>query len=260
MALKLALLLLAAAPLGAQTVAHDTFTVQSRALGEARPINVHLPTGYDPAATRRFPTLYMPDGGIDEDFVHVANTVDSLIAAGIIRPVILVGIPNTQRRRDLTGPTRFKTDSAIAPRVGGSAAFRTFIRNELIPAIETRYRTTHERSIVGESLAGLFIVETFLIEPALFRHYVALDPSVWWNGNILVDSAANYLTRSKVPRTLIVATANTPEIAPFAARVVEAIRAAARPEVTLDYTSRLDLTHATIYRAAGPPALARALR
>lgn len=256
----LALFLLAAAPLGAQTVAHDAFTVESRALGEARRINVHLPTGYDPAAARRYPTLYMPDGGIEEDFVHVANTIDSLIAAGTIRPVILVGIPNTRRRRDLTGPTRFKTDSAIAPRVGGSAAFRAFIRDELVPVVQNRYRITGERSIVGESLAGLFIVETFLTEPTLFRHYVALDPSVWWNGNLLVDSAATYLTRSKVPRTLVVGTANTQEITPGVARIVETIRAAAKPEVTLEYTPRPDLTHATIYRAAGPPALARALR
>lgn len=56
----------------------------------------------------------MPDGGLDEDFPHVVHTVDSLAALGAIRPVIVVGIPNTQRRRDLTGPTRVATDSAIA--------------------------------------------------------------------------------------------------------------------------------------------------
>lgn len=39
---------------------------------------------------------------------------------------------------------------------------------------------------MGESLAGLFIVETLLAEPVLFDHYVALDPSVWWNGGALV--------------------------------------------------------------------------
>ena len=105
---------------------HDTFTVVSRALGEPRPIKVHTPNGYAEARTTRFPVLYMPDGALDEDFPHVVNTIDSLIALRVIRPVIVVGVPNTQRRRDLTGPTRVASDSAIAPHVGGSAAFRRF--------------------------------------------------------------------------------------------------------------------------------------
>ena len=248
-----------AAP-GAPIPAHDTFTVASRVLGEARRINVHTPAGYD-GARARYPVLYMPDGGIDEDFPHVVQTVDSLLAAGSIRPVIVVGIPNTQRRRDLTGPTRFKTDSAIAPRVGGSAAFREFLRDELLPAIQARYRTTDERSIVGESLAGLFIVETFLLEPRLFRHYVALDPSVWWNGNVLVDSASAYLTRiDSSPKTIVLSSSNVPEITTGTARIAELLRASIGKGITAVYTPRPDLTHATIYRAAGPAALARALR
>src|SRR6478752_6081543 len=163
-------LALLSAPLVAQSTpapadpvpAHDSFTVVSRALGEVRRINVYTPTTYDASSSSRFPVLYMPDGGLDEDFPHVVHTVDSLIALHRIRPVIVVGISNTERRRDLTGPTRIKSDSAIAPRVGGSAAFRRFVRDELIPAVRSRYRTTSERSIVGESLAGLFVVETFL--------------------------------------------------------------------------------------------------
>jgi enterochelin esterase-like enzyme len=165
---------------------HDTLIVASRALGETRRSNVHTPPGYASSPRSRFPVLYMPDGGLDEDFPHIVNTVDSLIALGRIRPAIVVGIPNTERRRDLTGPTRVAKDSTIAPHVGGSAAFRRFIRDELIPAIDARYRTTTERAIIGESLAGLFVVETFLREPTLFDEYIAFDPSLcgiearWW--------------------------------------------------------------------------------
>ena len=140
--------------------AHGSFTMQSAVLGEPRPINVYLPPVYRTAPDRPLPVLYMPDGGLDEDFPHVAATVDSLIARGAMRAVIVVGVPNTQRRRDLTGPTRVASDSTIAPRVGGSAAFRRFIREELFPEVERRYRVTAERGIIGESLAGLFIVET----------------------------------------------------------------------------------------------------
>ena len=239
--------------------AHDSFTVASRALGESRPINVYTPPGYATSNPARFPVLYMPDGAIDEDFPHVVNTVDSLIALRVIRPVIVVGIPNTQRRRDLTGPTRVHSDSTIAPRVGGSAAFRQFIRDELIPAVRARYRVTDERSIVGESLAGLFVMETLLLEPALFEHYVAFDPSLWWNGGAVVDSAAPRIRALDAKtRTLFFAGSSDMDANP--SRLAALLRDAAPKSLTWSYEPRPDLTHATIFRAAAPQALARALQ
>jgi predicted alpha/beta superfamily hydrolase len=240
--------------------ARDTFTVQSRALGEARPINLHTPVGYA-AGQASFPVLYMPDGGVDEDFPHVVHTIDSLIAAGVIRPVIVVGVPNTQRRRDLTGPTRVARDSAIAPRVGGAAEFRRFMAEELMPEVERRYRTTAERAIVGESLAGLFIMETFLTQPKLFTHYVALDPSVWWNGGALVDSAAPRLTTlDATPRTLWFASSEEPGIAVPTARLAAMLRASPPAALRWTYAPRPDLGHGTIFRALEGPSLADALR
>jgi predicted alpha/beta superfamily hydrolase len=203
----------------------------------------------------------MPDGGLDEDFPHVVHTVDSLIALGVIRPVIVVGIPNTERRRDLTGPTRVAADSAIAPRVGGSAPFRRFLRDELMPSVQARYRTTEERAIIGESLAGLFIVETFLVEPALFDHYIALDPSVWWNNGALLESATTRLAAfDPAARTLYLASSNVGEIAAGTARLAALLRASPPQGLTWAYEPRPDLTHATIFRAVKPAALANALR
>jgi predicted alpha/beta superfamily hydrolase len=220
---------------------------------------VHPPAAYNAAPATRFPVLYMPDGGLDEDFPHVVHTVDSLIALGTIRPVIVVGIPNTERRRDLTGPTRVASDSAIAAHVGGSARFRRFLRDELIPAIDARYRTTSERAIVGESLAGLFVVETFLADPGLFDHYVAFDPSLWWNRRALVGSARARL-RALGPehRTLYLASSSVPDIARPTAQLTNQIRSVTTPGLTWEYLPRPDLTHATIFRALAPTALLKA--
>ena len=91
--------------------------------------------------------------------------------------------------RDMTGPTENPEDKKIAPRTGGSEAFRKFIRTELMPAVAARYRVTGETAIVGESLAGLFVVETLFLEPDLFDTYIALDPSLWWNNEALVAGA-----------------------------------------------------------------------
>ena len=228
---------------------HETFTLQSAAVGEARRINVYLPPGY--AANRtRYPVLYMPDGGVEEDFPHVAATVDSAIRAGEMRPVIVVGIENTQRRRDMTGPTRVARDSTIAPRVGGSAAFRRFIADELMPEVRRRYRITDETAIIGESLAGLFVVETFFLQPELFDTYIALSPSLWWNAEELVrTSPARLRAHRRLHAALFLSSAGD-DIGPEAARLAEAIRANAPRGLRWEYRPRPDLTHATIYRAS----------
>ncbi|MFN8651839.1 MAG: alpha/beta hydrolase-fold protein [Gemmatimonadales bacterium] len=238
--------------------AHESFTVESRAVGETRRINVHTPKGYTGSA--RFPVLYMPDGGVEEDFPHVVNTLDSLVALKQARPFIVVGIENTQRRRDMTGPTRIRSDSAIAPRVGGSAAFRAFIRDELFPEIDRRYRTTGERAIIGESLAGLFVVETMFSEPGMFDRYIAFSPSLWWNDDGLLRTAPERLgALAGQGRTLYLSAANEEGIAPQADTLATLLRRATLGGFTLHYDPRPGEKHSTIYRAAGPAAMRRVL-
>src|SRR5437764_8950840 len=135
----------------------DTWTIASSRLGETRRINVYRPPGIP--AGQALPVMVMPDGGLQEDFLHVAGLLQVGAGNGTVRPFLLVGIENTERRRDLTGPTDSARDRTIAPRVGGSQAFRDFIRTELLPEVVKRYPTTGETAIVGESLAGLFVVE-----------------------------------------------------------------------------------------------------
>lgn len=241
---------------------HEHFTITSAALHETRRVNVFVPNGATTETRARpLPVLYMPDGGEDEDFPHIAHAVDSLIRRGVIRPVIVVGVPNTERRRDLTGPTRVKSDSAIAPRVGGSLAFRKFFREELIPVIGRRYRVTDERGIVGESLAGLFIVETFLEEPGLFTHYIALDASVWWNNGALIDSSAALVRRvDGRARTFYFASSKEPSTSTGLARLAGVLRDGAPGSLRWQYVPRADLEHGTIFRAVEIEALVSALR
>lgn len=233
----------------------ETLWIASDALHESRLINVHVPAAY-PTSSERYPVLYMPDGGMEEDFPHVVATVDSLIALGRIRPLIVVGVPNTERRRDLSGPTRVAEDSTIAPRVGGSPAFRTFVEKELFPVIDARFRTTSERGLIGESLAGLFVLETFLATPEAFTHYIALDPSVWWNSGAMVDSAASPISRfNTAPRTLFLASSREPSTAEGSAKLNSTLQRLAPRGLRWRYLPRPDLTHANIFRTLKPEAL-----
>jgi predicted alpha/beta superfamily hydrolase len=226
-------------------------------LNEPRRINVYLPPGYAESPNARFPVLYMPDGGIAEDFLHVAGLVEVLVGDASMRPFVLVGIENTQRRRDMTGPTENAEDRKIAPRVGGSAEFRAFIRQELMPEVKGRYRTTNETAIVGESLAGLFVVETFLLEPDLFDTYIAFDPSVWWNDHKLVEGAAERLrARPKLEKTLYFASSEEKWNAAIMVTFAGILAANAPAGVHWHYEPMPEEKHSTIYH----PAALRAFR
>jgi len=234
---------------------HETFRLASTVLGEERVVNVHLPPAYAERPEQAFPILYMPDGGVGEDFPHIVNTLAALEAAGEVVPMIVVGIENTQRRRDMTGPTEVAKDREIAPVVGGSAAFRTFIRDELMPEVERRYRGNGETGIVGESAAGLFIMETFFLEPALFDTYIALSPSLWWNDHALVRGAAETLRKNDLTAvTLFLSAADETDIYPHTDALAGLLKAEAPAGLTWTYVPRRDLQHNTIYRAVSGPA------
>jgi uncharacterized protein len=229
----------------------ETFTIDSKLLGETRRINVYLPPTYTQTPDARLPVLYMPDGGLAEDFVHIAGLLQVSIGNETMRPFILVGIENTQRRRDLTGPTENAEDRKIAKQVGGSETFRAFLRDELMPQVKARYRTTHETAIVGESLAGLFVVETFLLEPELFDTYIAIDPSLWWNDQKLVNtSAARLGAWKKLEKTMYFVSSEEKANAEIMQRLANVLMKHAPPDIHWHYEKMPEEKHSTIYHPA----------
>lgn len=235
----------------------ETFTLDSKVMGETRRINVYLPAGYRERADAKVPVLYMPDGGIAEDFLHVAGLMQVSMANGTMRPFMLVGIENTQRRRDMTGPTEVASDRKIAPVVGGAATFRAFIRDELMPEIDRRYRTTGETAIIGESAAGLFILDTLVLAPEMFDAYIAIDPMLWWNDKAWMKGFRGFLgAHPDLQAKLFVATSSEPMIAEVVVWVPVVLQDAAPKGLVWHFQSLPDETHGTVYH----PAALRAFR
>ena len=143
--------------------------------------------------------------------------------------------------------------------MGGSDAFRRFIASELMPEVRRRYRVTDETAIIGESLAGLFIMETFFEQPELFDTYIALSPSLWWNDQALIRAAGERLRARPGLRGALYFASAGDDIGPETARLAEIFRANAPSGLRWAYRPRPDLTHATIYRGEAPGVLRAAL-
>jgi predicted alpha/beta superfamily hydrolase len=172
--------------------------VHSNILNEDRVIWVRMP-----AASRgkkeSYPVLYMTDGGTNVN--EIASTIDFLADANFMTPLIVVGIANTDRNRDLT-PTRAgvkHSDGSVEPipTSGGADRFLDFIQSELIPEIGKRYATQPYRILVGHSLGGLFAIHALSARPELFNAYIASSPSLWWDDNRTVHETQEFLSKQK---------------------------------------------------------------
>jgi predicted alpha/beta superfamily hydrolase len=163
-------------------------TLHSTELKEDRILNIYLPEGYDPKDTIKYPVVYLLDGSADEDFIHVVGLFQfsSFSWVGRVKPSIIVGIANTDRKRDFTYPTTIVKDKQRYPSAGHSDVFIRFLEKELQPYITKHFRTNNERTLIGESLGGLFATEILFKKPELFTKYIIISPSLWWdNGSLL---------------------------------------------------------------------------
>lgn len=227
--------------------------VHSSALGEDRVIDVVLPASYAKKPGKRYPVLYLIDGGVEQDLVLVAGMLQLNSAWGRSQEAILVGVETRDRRRELTAPVADRELLKKYPTSGSSARFRSFVRDEVKPLIERTYRTDGNDAVIGESLAGLFILETYLVEPSLFGAYGAISPSLWWDKEAIASSAGSKLGARQNGHRLYFAVANEgAEMRAADDRVAAALKAKAHGWCL---NVRDDLTHSTIYQQVTPEAL-----
>lgn len=234
----------------------ETLTIQSAIMDQQRRISVYLPPNYA-ASDETYPILYLIDGGVEQDYLHIAGTTLLNALWGRSLEVIVVGIETQDRRAELIGATASTDLLAEYPTAGHAAQFRRFIREEVIPLAEARYRGNGTSGVIGESLAGLFIVETALEEPDLFKHHAAMSPSLWWDDEALSHRAADLLAaQDSVPNLYLTIANEGGEMQTAYDRLVETLSAKASPSST-GWCSlpRPDLTHGTIYHAMSPQAL-----
>jgi predicted alpha/beta superfamily hydrolase len=229
----------------------ESLELVSKTMQETRRINVYLPDGYQQDRSKSYPVIYMPDGGVAEDFLHIAGLMQVSIANGTMRPFILVGIENTLRRRDLTGPSDSELDKKAIPNLGGAESYRRFLTKELIPEIEQRYRTTQERALVGESLAGLFTIATLFHKPDMFQTYIAIDPSLWWSDERLTTQFAEKLqAQPQLAKNLYFASSGQRGMEQVIKNFAEMLKAKKPEALNWTYEHFANETHATIYHPA----------
>lgn len=237
----------------------QSYALPSVVMGAPREINVWLPPDYAESG-QSYPVLYLLDGGTAwQDFHHISGLAQLGTVNGTTRDVIVVGIASVDRRNELALPTENAELISRHPTHGQSDRFRRFIAKEVQPFVEARFRSSGETALMGESLAGLFVVETFLKEPQMFDAYVAVSPSLWWDGGQLArQSGAHLRDHSNDARTLILTIGDEgPEARALMDRLAANLRDHALPGVSWEFQPRPSESHAAIYHGAALDAFRR---
>lgn len=171
-------------------------TLPSKILNEERTLNIYLPLNFD--KTKSYPVIYLLDGSMNEDFIHVSGLVQFFNQMYAMPETIVVGIANVDRKRDFTFHTDLKDLQSEFPTTGHSDKFISFLEKELKPFVESYYKTT-DTYLFGQSLGGLLATEILLKKPEMFNNYFIISPSLWWDDESLIKQAKQLL--SKTPDT-----------------------------------------------------------
>ncbi|MCY0979189.1 alpha/beta hydrolase-fold protein [Chryseobacterium wangxinyae] len=168
-------------------------TFKSKILNEDRTLNIYLPQNFD--KIKSYPVIYLLDGSLNEDFIHVTGLVQFFNQMYSMPETIVVGIANVDRKKDFTFHTDLKDLQKDYPTTGHSDKFISFLEKELKPYIESQFKTT-DTYIFGQSLGGLLATEILLKKPEMFDNYFIISPSLWWDDESLLKKANQLLSKS----------------------------------------------------------------
>ena len=154
---------------------------------------INIPRFFDDT-TRTFPVIYLLDA--QWDFTLLNAIYGEQYYDGFLPEAIIVGItwggvnpnPDILRRRDFT-PTKEGNN----PVGGGAGKFLSFIKNELIPFIDSKFKTKPgDRTLMGCSLGGLFTIYALFNETGLFNRYILTSPAIGWNNGVISTYEKKY--------------------------------------------------------------------
>jgi len=188
-----------------QIIIGEIDSIYSDILQEQRRFWIYVPKVID--SSKQYPVIYVLDA--TEHFHVITGMLKRLIPLQMPESIV-VGITNTDRIRDFA-PTNVsfsrgrKTETS-----GGSSNFIKFLNQELQPYINSKYPTEKNTTIIGHSIAGLFVLYSYLHHEESFDNYLAIDPSLWWDKENLIKETQKLLDKgNRKEKSLYVAVANS---------------------------------------------------
>lgn len=221
------------------SVVHAQHKFNSAVLGEERTVLVRTPPNYE-RNSQKYPVVVMLDAHPPYNSM-MPGIIEQLSWSGKMPEMILVGIPNVNRNRDLT-PT--KTER---PGSGGTDKFLDFVETEVLPLIDKNYRTQPYRVFAGHSLGGLTVVYTMIARPKLFNSYIAASPVLHWDKNFVINKTTEtFKAKRDWGKTLFIALGDEPNYIAGFNSYKELLKKSAPEDLEYEFQHWTDEDHGSI--------------
>jgi len=192
--------------------------LHSKQTGRDYELIIQFPSSYKNSPGKRYPVLYFADGYWDTPLLSATygnfmydNVAPEFIMVGLSYPGRNVNYDRL-RRYDLT-PTEVSTENNPT---GGAAKFLAFIKQDVVPLMEKKYRADpKQRVLSGVSLGGLFTLYAMYQDPEYFGRYVALSPAIHWDKNYIVSVDNQYASAHRELNARLFLSYGTGEYAPY---------------------------------------------
>lgn len=179
----------------------QNITLTSTNLHESMSAMIGLPNDYQ-TTKDQYPVVFILDG--ETYFDLTCKAAAELLTDHAMPPCIVVGITSHHRQKDFTTPvTKGAGQDADISTSGGANPFLDYIEKELIPAIAKKYRTQPQYTLIGHSLGGLLVYHALYTKPGLFKAYISIDGSLWWNKGSVGKSAIDFLSHHPLIKTTL---------------------------------------------------------
>jgi uncharacterized protein len=187
-------------------------TITSKIMGKDYQLYISFPSGYSNKDTTKYPVLYVLDGS--SSFPLFKSAREAMDLGNELEKVIIVGIGSGRdlaswyinRNYDYTNSKDTTEDRKRDKQFGvpkgtfqsgGAENFLKCITSEIIPYLDTHYKTTNDRGITGHSLGGLFTAWCFINTKGVFTRFGINSPSLWWNSSEALTQAESFFDTHK---------------------------------------------------------------
>ncbi|MDE5416887.1 hypothetical protein L3049_02620 [Labilibaculum sp. DW002] len=220
--------------------------VYSSVLKEYRDVRILLPNEYN-NTYYKYPTIYLLDA--ETNFDTGIEILSFLMDNHFIPPHIVIGLPNTDRFRDMT-PVDSIMNKNIYKTRGGANNFIKSLEQDIFPHIAKNFRSNSKRLLMGHSYSGLFVVHAFSTRPDLFDKYLAFSPILWWNNKAIVRDVEKFLTEnSSIRKHLFISFAEeAEEMLKSCKALILALETKSPADLKWHYGWMPDQSHYTLYR------------
>ncbi len=216
----------------------ETVTVPSRHLNKDMIIDVCLPAGYSEESDR-YPVLVT----CQSHFLHASGIAADLALKNGAPELIVASVRNYSSGDFIPEKIEGHSDS------GGADSFIAFFRDELLPGLDTRFRTRSFRIFYSGSFGGGFAVYMYLSEPSVFNAYISATPAIDYEGSssFIMKNVHDYLARNEYRgRSLYMGVENEPRLMPLLDKFVAILKEAELEGSKWEYHPFLDEDHGSI--------------